>query len=213
MSSYTTANDLTTPSIGGLINRFNVGSAPAYAVFAAALTALLWESLRALVGHGRALAALLAVPLVLIAYSMAVVSYDHQDAYASSWREQRAAIRGLVALDSQIPDDATVITFGHPIWEDGFVPVFSASWDLRGAIDERTSIDPPRALPYVAGLTCGPAGLLFDGEPWAPYRGHSPIVFVDTHARQARPVEDAAGCEQAVAAWGPTIFWGTTVTG
>ncbi len=213
MSSYTTANDLTIPSIEGVINRFNVASAPSYAILAAALTALLWESLRALAGHGRALAALLAIPLALVGYSMAVVSFDHQDSYAQSWREQRAAIRGLVAVDGQVPDDATVITFGHPLWEKGFVPVFSASWDLRGAIDERTSIDPPQALPYLDGLTCGPAGLLFGGEPWAPYSGGSPVVFVNTRSRQARPIEDLVTCDRTVAEWGPTIFWGKTVTG
>lgn len=213
MSSYTMANDLTVPTTAGLLNRFNLGSAPAYAVLAAALTALLWDSLRALLGHGRALAAAFAIPAILVGYSMAGVSFEHQDAYAESWRAQRASISAIVALDPEIPDDATVIAFGHPIWEEGFVPVFSASWDLRGAIDERTSIDPPQALPYLDGLTCGPAGLLFDGAPWAPYRGRSPVVFVNTRSREVRYVSDAAGCQAGTVAWGPIIFWGRTVTG
>jgi len=105
------------------------------------------------------------------------------------------------------------MSFGHPIWEREFIPVFSASWDLRGAIDEKTRLDPRLALPFLDAAACGPSGVLLSGTPYSAYRGADPLWFVNLKTGESRHIATAAECNAAVTAWGRPPFWGKTVTG
>lgn len=211
VSAYVPAADLYVPQVGSLFNRLNLVAAPAYVVLFVALLGACWHALRETFGdRGAALAAGLVV--LAVAVHQAAVSRDSQQAWAESWRAQGQALNGLRAAAPQIPDDASIVTFGHPIWERGFIPVFASSWDVRGAIDERTGNDPPRALPFLASVTCGARGVLLDGALLLAFRGREPVWFVNTATSEARRVRDAASCNAAATDWGPPPFWGRTIS-
>jgi hypothetical protein len=210
--AYVTANDLYVPDSYSLFDRLNLAAAPAYCVLFVALCGLLWTALV----HWLSRTASIVIVGVLVLGVVAVqVPYEvrSQQAWAASWDDQTAAIARIRALAPQLPTNASVMSFGHPMYERGFIPVFAASWDLRGAIDHETRVDPPDALPFSAGAQCGPTSVLLAGKPYLEYRALSPLWFVNLANGQARRISSTAECEAAIAAWGRPPFWGKTVTG
>ena len=212
MLAFVPANDLYTPDYFSLFNRLNVAAAPAYCVLFVALCGLLWTALERWLPRAVATAAV-AVIVVGVAAGQVGKSRDSQEAWAVSWDVQTAALDKLRALAPRLEPHASVMSFGHPIWERGFVPVFSASWDLRGAIDARTGVDPPSALPFVDQAQCAASGVELDGAPYLAYRAASPLWFVNVSTGQARRITSRRSCEATVAAWGRPPFWGRSVTG
>lgn len=209
---YVPANDLYVPTPSSLFNRLNIVSAPAYCVAFVALASMLWTALSRWLPRAVATIAVGALVLGVAAWQIDL-ERESQQAWAASWDEQRAAIDTLRTVAPQLDARASVLSFGHPLWERGFIPVFAAGWDLRGAIDHETAIDPVRAVPFVDAATCAVQGVAFDGRPYASYRGRSPVWFVNLATAQARRITSTALCNQAVADWGRPPFWGKTITG
>jgi hypothetical protein len=207
---YLPANDFYVPDPSSLFNRLNVAAAPAYCVVFVALAASLWNALRCRLP---AAAATGVVGLLVAATAWHQIDFaiTSQAAYAQSWKEQRAAVKGLERAAPHLPPDASVVSFGHPIWERGFIPVFSAGWDLRGAIDVRTHVDPPQALPFVSTAACGATSLLEAEARLIDYQGPSPLWFVNTSTAEVRRINSREACEKAVADWGRPPFWGTSI--
>jgi hypothetical protein len=213
ISAYTTANDLYVPSVGGTFNRINIAAAPAYCLVFVALLGALFEALRRIIRVPAALA-VLAVLVALVSVHQLRINFDSQDAWAAAWQEEGQALHGARAVLPQMPTNASIVSFGHPLWERGFVPVFSASWDLRGAIDLETDHDPPAAVPFLTGVGCGPTAVLFGGAPYMQYKNpSSPVWFMNVLSEKAVHVTSQKTCQQTVAAFGPQPFWGKTVPG
>jgi hypothetical protein len=213
ISAYTTANDFYVPSVGGTFNRINIGAAPGHCLIFVALLGALFEALRRIVRTPAALA-IVAVLVALISVHQLKINFDSQDAWAAAWQEEGQAMHGARAILPRIPTNASLVTFGHPLWERGFVPVFSASWDFRGAVDLETDHDPPRAVPYLTGVGCGPTDVLFGGAPYMPYNDpNSPTWFINVLSQKAVHVTSKRTCDATVAAFGPQPFWGKTVPG
>jgi hypothetical protein len=204
LSAYVTANDLYLPDPGSLFNRLNVAAALAYCLGFVALLSAIGVALRSLLAVRRSanIGSVLAAGAI-VAAGLAVVihqydfSRDTQAAYKRSWTSQIVAMRRVQIALSTIPSrDATIVSFGHPLYEPGYIPVFAADWDLRGAIDDLTDHDPPLAAPW-AGFTCGDDAVMRGTERWAPYKGTSPVWFVDAATTGARRIKTRADCEQA----------------
>lgn len=210
---YVAGNDLYVPQPESLFNRLNFAAAPAYCAAFVALCGLLWTAL--LHWIPRSAAAVVVGALVLsVAISQVKSGVRIEKSWAVSWSDQQAAIRTLEDGLTEQPDvGASIMSFGHPIWELGFVPVFSASWDLRGAIDLKTRLDPSLAIPFVDAATCGARGVLLGGAPYSAYRGAAPLWFVDLKTGATRRITNSASCNATIAEWGRPPFWGPTVTG
>ena len=209
---YVVGNDLYVPDTASLFNRLNFAAAPAYCVLFVALCGLLWTALARWVPPAAATAVVL-VLVVGVGVSQIDAGLVTQESWAASWDDQQAAVKQLRRLRPEPAADAAIMSFGHPIWESGFIPVFSASWDLRGAMDLWTRVDPSSALPFLDGATCGPAGVIFGGVPYTAYRGTFPLWFVNLKTGAARHIVSARQCDATVAAWGRPPFWGKTITG
>jgi hypothetical protein len=214
VASILPANDYYVLVTTGTFNRLNAAAAPAYCLLFIALLALLFHGLAPWLSRRVALAVVTLLGAVVVV-SQVPVARDSQEAWAQSWREQTRAINALARLlpEAGVPRNASIVAFGIPVWERGWVPVFASDWDLRGAIDYSTDIDPPQAYSFIQDQAkCGPAGVTFGGAALIRYRGPSPLWFVNPALWQARPVQSRAQCEQLVATWGHAPFWGTTVT-
>jgi len=177
-----------------------------------ALCGLLWTALAHWLQRAAA-TAVVSVLVVGVAAGQVAHELRSQEAWATSWTEQTAALDKLRMLAPRLERNASVMSFGHPIWERGFIPVFAASWDLRGAIEFETRVDPPAALPFVDAAKCGRTYVLLGSTPYLQYRGSSPLWFVNLANGQSRRISSSAQCQAAIMAWGRPPFWGKTVTG
>jgi hypothetical protein len=115
-------------------------------------------------------------------------------------------LNSLRRIDDQIPSNASIISFGHPIWEPGYIPVFAALWDLRGGIDAQTTIDPPLAYPFMPGTACGGEGVTFDNNLLVPYKGDSPLWFINAATDGHYRVTSQDRCQAVVAEFGVPPF-------
>jgi hypothetical protein len=141
------------------------------------------------------------------------VSMDSQEAWEVSYDEQGDTMRGVVEALEQVPrDDAQIITFGHPIWERGYVPVFSAGWDMLGAIDLRTEHEPRVAIPWLPGTSCDASGVVNGASKIAPF-ANGPVFFINAGGHTAQRIETSAECNRVAEKWGPPPYWGRLVTG
>jgi hypothetical protein len=210
--AYLPANDLYVPRAGTLFNRLNLAAAPAYCLIFVALMGALYTAVRRLAGAPAAIAIAASLVAAVVGWQVHVESRS-QEAWQAAWNAETRAAAGIGAALAQAPSDASVVSFGHPIWERDFIPVFSASWDLRGMIDYELHVDPPRAVPFVSTAACARDGVLVDGDLFARFHGGSPLWFANAATGVGRPIESQKECQTAVAEWGPPPFWGESVTG
>lgn len=210
--AYVTANDYYVPDRFSLFDRLNLIAAPAYCVLFVALCGLLWTALRHWLAQPAA-TAIVAVLLILVGASQIRVERSSQEAWAISWTAQTAARKSLRAVAPQLDRNASVMSFGHPIWERGFIPVIAAGWDLSGMIAIDTPITPSTSLPFTDDSNCGPVGVRRGETPFIAYRGGAPLWFVNLSTSEARRIGSKMGCEAAIKAWGRPPFWGKSVTG
>jgi hypothetical protein len=212
---FFTANDLYVPQIGTVFNRVTLPATIPYVCVFVALLGLGYEVLRRLVPVPWV--APLAVGLVALAsgWHQLNISSDHKRLYEASWSEQRRALAGYRVAVRGIPRTSRVIGFGAPLWEPDFIPVFSAFWDLRGALDYETPVDPALASPLTEALACGRRGLLLEGAPLTPYvESGSPLYFIDAEGARARRVRNRGQCVRTIRRWGrPPFFASLPPTG
>jgi hypothetical protein len=217
VSVYLTAHDLYVPQPNSVFNRLNVSASIGYClVFVAGLGAL-YEAVRRLLPIGRAAFAAGAL-VALLVLPIAVHQYDWerttQDSYAESWRQQVRALNAIVTKIDQVePKGATIVSFGHPIWEARFIPVFAADWDLRGAIDERTGHDPAAAVPWTPDLACGTEGVTRGPETYLPYNGAYPMFWIDAESYKVVRIRSLQACQKWLGLFGAPPYFGKTVSG
>jgi hypothetical protein len=211
LCAYLPANDHYIPQVGGTFNRLNLAAAPAFCLGFVALLGAVFVALTRLFGRQAAIVAVAVACGAVAAHQLEIESRS-QEAWAASWQEQTRAAAFMEPGLARAPRRATIVSFGHPIWERGYVPVFAASWDLRGLIDYLTENDPDKAVPFLASVSCLPGGIGIDGQLWAPYRGDSPVWFVHAGNGASRSIASRGACERTAALWGLPPFWGSTVT-
>jgi hypothetical protein len=211
--TFITANDLYLPQADGTFNRLNLPATLAYAVAFVALVGMGFELLRSVPAPRWLAPAALVVAVALISVHQLKVSSAHRRAWEASWSDQQVALAGYRIALAHLPRDARILGFDTPEWEAGFVPVFAASWDLRGAIDYNTPVNPPAADPFVTGAVCAPTGVTAFGAMVMPYQQGTPLYAVSPRRRLAVPVRNQSDCRRVLAAWGPSPYWGSTVTG
>jgi hypothetical protein len=211
---YLTANDLYVPQASSTFNRLNLPGGFGYVAMAVAILGLTYEIFRTL-----KLSPVLAGGLVMLiaagsAEHQLGVSADHIRSWEASWSDQEQALGGYRAALRGVPHTADIIGFDTPIWERDYVPVFAASWDLRGAIDYETDVDPLVAYPLFPSLTCGSSGVVEGSVLVASYSQPGvPLYFISPKRRAIARVRAQSTCERIILAWGRPPFWGSTVTG
>jgi len=211
---YLTANDLYVPVVDSIFNRLNVPGSFGYVAMAVAILGAIYEVLRTCKLPRQVAALLLALPIAASTVHQLGISNEHIRAWEASWRDQQQALIGYRAALRPIPHHAEIIGFDVPIWQQGFVPVFAAGWDLRGAIDWETRVDPPVAYPLLPTLTCGASGIVEGATLIATYeQPGAPLYFASPKRRTAVRVSTKRECDQTIARWGRPPFWGSTVTG
>jgi hypothetical protein len=210
--AFLTSNDLYLLDLDGTFNRLNLPGSFAYACAFVALLGLVYEVVRRLVPRrGFALLAVGVLASASVGHQL-VISAEHKRAWEVSWSEQKTALAGYRVAVRGLPSNARLVGMGAPLWEDGFVPVFSATWDLKGAIAYTTAVKPPAAIPLDPTLECGASGLVSGGALQVPYRvPGEPLYFISAQRRAAIAVDSQTGCNRVIARWGRPPFFGRTV--
>jgi hypothetical protein len=199
---FITANDLYLPVLGGTFNRLNAPGALAGCVAFVALLGIAYELARRLVPLRGFAIALVALVAALAVVHQLGISAEHKRAWEDSWDEQTQALAGYRAALRDVPRDADIVGFDTPVWEHGFVPVFAATWDLRGAIAYTTGRDPVAATPLTSAVACGPDAVLIGGTPSMAYAGEQPVYFVSPARRMAVRIASQPACDRQIARWG-----------
>lgn len=208
------ANDFYRLSVDSTFNRLNLPGSFGYTVAATAMLALGYEAVRALTRRVAVAALAVLVVMAWPASNQLRISSSHKQAWESSWSLQQHALAGYRAALSGLPSKANIVGFDTPLWEPGFVPVFTANWDLRGALDYETAVDPPMAWPWLPGTTCGSKSVLVGTTPAGDYRRPAPpLYFVSPERRLAVRVRSQRECKRVLADWGPPPFWAPAVPG
>jgi hypothetical protein len=211
---FLTANDLYLLSVSGTFNRLNLPGTFAYAAAFVGLVGLGYE-VTVRIGLPRQLALLMViVGVAATAVHQLGVSSDHKRAWEASTQEQNQALSGIRVAVASLPSRSRILGFDTPILEVGYVPVFAATWDLKGAIDYTTRLRPTFAVPNIVGLTCGQGGLVLNGAEVAPYAiPGQPLYAVSPRRREALRITSQQSCQAITARWGQSPFWGKTVPG
>jgi hypothetical protein len=221
VSAYVTAVAYYTPAPDSLVNRMNIVAAAAYCLGFVAVLAAFATAVEALTPRRFAQRRVVAISVAgILAAVVLVDQYDYsrgdQRSYALSWTAQTKALRGIrraVAPLAGTPE--AILAFGEPLNEQRGIPVFAASWDLRGAIDATTSINPYLASPFFPSWGCGVTGVIgWNGTVWEPYHQwwalyHHwlPIWFVDATTARAIHVTSAASCRMALRQMTPLPYF------
>jgi hypothetical protein len=190
------------PLAPGVNNRINLLAALPYAVLVVAL-AMLAGTLA--LGRGERSAtgpALLATGLcAVVGAGWLHRTIDDRRAWDRAAADQD---RVLQAIEAAVPDDrprgSTLYTFGAPTYAADQIPVFSVSWDLKGAarlrLDDRSltayAIDPR------GQIACRPERVEPLGPSYEPRESaaYGRAFFVDVPARGAVRIDGRAQCER-----------------
>jgi hypothetical protein len=210
---FVTADDNYVLVLHGTFNRLNLPGSIAYACAFVALLGLAYELVRRLVPRRGVAAFAVGVLAAASAWHQLGISADHKRSWEISWSEQKTALAGYRVAVRGLPSNARLIGMGAPLFEDGFVPVFAATWDLQGAIAYTTAVKPPKAMPLDPTLQCGTSGVVSSGAVLMPYRVPAePLYFINAQRRAAIAVDSQTGCERVIARWGRPPFWGRSVS-
>ncbi len=210
--TYITANDSYVPALGGTFNRLNATAALPYCLAFVTLLGLLFELVRRFTPGLMPAIVAVAIVTVGVGWHQAGISTNHKRAWEESWRVQSAALDGYANAVQSLPADSAILGFDTPTWESSYIPVFSASWDLRGALDFTTAVDPPTAVALSPEVLCGPDAVVLGGQPFMPYRGGPPVYFVSPARGQAVRIRSQAACDRRIEKWGRSPFFGKSVT-
>ena len=186
------------PLAPGLYNRVGIGAGPGVATLVAGL-AVTGVALLLRRGASR-LAIDLAAAAVVTAIGVGWAGLVRDD--EALWR--RAAIeseRVLAALNDprlDIPDDAVVLTVGHPHSVAPGVPVFGASFDLEAAIKIRRGSETPKAYPLDVPLACAPrrAVPIDSAIRDLPSPAYGALRIVDIERRRVWRVRSQTDCRR-----------------
>jgi hypothetical protein len=187
------------PSMVGVGNRVNAVSAPGYVILLYAIGVLAGLLVRRVAGNRVGIA----VPLVLAGCLGALwISEVNEDrlAYDRSYALQRHVLDVLDRRVQRPSSGSWIYTFGVP-GVTGYVPVFTTSDDLTGAV--RLLWNEPRLFgvpsPTITGIECGPKGVKplgsLYGEKSAARYGKA--IFVHVPSERADIIRDRATCTEA----------------
>lgn len=211
---YLTANELYAPTVFGTFNRVNLPGSFGYVLVAVAVLGLAYDLLRAAKVPVVLGVSVVAVMIAASAVHQLSITSEHITSWETSWRDQKQALKGYRVALRRVPHTADIVGFDTPIWEQGWVPVFASSWDLRGALEYETSVDPAAAYPLLPTLSCGSSGVVEGATEVVPYeQAATPLYFVSPKRETSVRIDSKASCEQTIAKWGRPPFWGSTVTG
>lgn len=188
------------PRSTGIGNRTGLFAAPGAVVLLMSVLVLVPLGLATLAGRWR-LAAWVAVPLVVgTAIDLGVREHRQQDPWAQAWREEQRVVAAVkAAIGPRLPAGAAVVTFRHTTQLlPADVPVFSATWDLRGALWQAYRRPWMSAQPWIGDVACGRHGLATGGQEEPAY-AYGKLIFVDVAGRAAERIRSQAGCQAAVA--------------
>lgn len=205
---FLTANDLYVPQVNSAFNRVTLPASIAYVGIFVALVGLGYEIVRRFSPPRYVAAIALVAVLAASGIHQLRISSDHKRAWEASWDVQKDALAGYAAATRQLPDGSRIVGLGTPIWEEGFVPIFAANWDLGNAIAYTSGFESAGATPLTPEMTCGHRGLTYNGVLSMPYRvPGQPLYFIDSTSRSALRVTNQIECRQAIARWGrPPLF-------
>jgi hypothetical protein len=199
---YVPANDYYSPMATGIANRSNALGGMGFVTLLFGLTALLGTLVfRAVPRERMWTAGFCVLALAAIGWGYWRTFRTDRQAFEQSWTIQRDVLARLNAgVIPPPPRNGTLFLLGIPGETAPNVPIFEASWDLTGAIQELWGDDTLAGIPQatLSDLSCEtsgvvPHGVLYADHPVIPY---DEAVFVDGTTGRRVAVDDVAGCQR-----------------
>jgi hypothetical protein len=199
-AAYVPGPDRYQPLAEGVGNRVGLLAAFPYAVLVVAAASALGVLVSA--AFGRPGVAPVATGVLVSVVGAAWI--DRTAGHAREW-DRSAALQDTViaALRHAVPKpppNAVLYTTGAPIYAAPGVPVFSVSWDLRGAVRLHYDRRDVRAyaLPVGRGLVCTGASAFPDARAYGPPQagGYGRAFVVDVPTRSAVRLRSRATCRR-----------------
>jgi hypothetical protein len=194
------------PLAPGVNNRINLLAAPAYAALAYA-AAMLAGTLLAAAARRRARGvAVGAVAALAIAAGWTARVERDIDTWDRSAALQRRVLDAVAHALPDPPRGTTIYTSGERTYAAPGVPVFSVSWDLKGAVRVRLRRRDLRgyALRAASELRCGRARLYPRTSAYGPAEGapYGRAFAVDVPTARATAIDSPAACRALAARLG-----------
>lgn len=210
---YIPADPYYNPGAEGVGNRVNVMAGIGIVAIVYSLVALSATLLRrCLSTGGRAATVACAVFAAVLAISYARDERDEQQAWARADTAADGVVGAITTVVPEPPPYSTIYTFGHPGSERAGIPIFSASWDLKGAVQLKYNDPTLNAYPILQGteLSCADAGLGPLGNGLSPNANGAPYqhtYFVDVGTWTGERINTQRQCETALDRYipGPVI--------
>ncbi|HEX8856972.1 MAG TPA: hypothetical protein VF752_15360, partial [Thermoleophilaceae bacterium] len=197
------------PLTAGLGNRTNVLASIGLVtlVYSAAIIAgtLLARGMRAERRSPTLLAAGAAALVAIVIGVGYAQDLEHDiDRWDTAYQMENSVITVLRGTLKHPPHGSTIYTFQAPGFYTPGVPVFSASWDLNGAVKMHFHDRTLAAFPVLAPLACGATTVTSTvGMPPASYGN---AVFVNIASGQAEQIMSRKQCESALKRFRPGVF-------
>ena len=205
------------PQAPGLDNRGNIGAAFAIALLVVALARISGKAAAGVVRDARGFAVAAVITLGAIATGWVITARDHADAYDRSARGQEELLSGLTAALPAPRRGTTIYTTAAAGQSAPGIPVFSETWDLKGAVKLTWNDATLRGFPIVgeARLECAADGVVprapplqatavieegYGKQQGAPY---GRAIVYDARSRRAHQVGSRKRCRRVVGATRP----------
>jgi hypothetical protein len=210
---YIPADPYYVPLQAGVGNRVNVLAALALVTAAAAIVALVCTLVTApLPSAYRRIAATCLTVVALLPVGVRYVQIARADAaqYDRAFDAEQS-ILGTLRETLQVPrHSSTIYVVGHPIFEGPGVPVFAASWDLRGAVRYLYGDPSLVGLPILPGVqfVCSHTGVYPTGVGYGLANGarYGLAYLFEMPAGRVIPIGNRDACHAAVATAIPGPF-------
>ncbi|WP_205696704.1 hypothetical protein [Conexibacter sp. SYSU D00693] len=202
------ADPVYSPGSQGLLNRTNAVAGIGVVTLVYALLGVLGTLVFRGLPRGRMLAGLTTLALgALLANSYAQDVGDDISRYIAAGHEEDRILGVIARTVPAGARDATIYTTGHPGYEALGIPIFTATWDLDGAVKVRYDRPDWRAVPITEGvaLACTREGVFPDGSGGGPTFGaaYGKAWLVDVVAGKATQLTSQARCEAVAKALAP----------
>jgi hypothetical protein len=188
-------------------NRANLVAGYGYAVLVVALAMV---AAHAFGRRGKTVAIVAGCAVALLGANYVAGTVLDERRWERADRLQQPVLRAVERATPELPEGATVLTFGHPALAAPGVPVFFVNWDLDGAVQLRLHDPTIHAYPVHdhVRVTCEREALRLAYVDLDEHVriAYGPVLFLDVPTGKTMRIPSRSVCNQALTTFRPGPF-------